>query len=52
MSFVAKDVGTLLSGVEAFMKSNDFAKYAENASEFRRVEGRYINRAVLTLGPQ
>jgi len=52
VSFVAKDIGTLLSGVEAFMKSKDFANYAEDASEFRRVEGRYISSAVLTLGPQ
>jgi hypothetical protein len=52
VSFVAQDIGTLLSGVEAFMKSKDFAKYAENANEFRRIEGRFINSAVLTLGPQ
>lgn len=52
VSFVAKDIGTLLSGVEAFMSSKDFANYAENANAFRRVEGRYINSAVLTLGPQ
>lgn len=52
VSFVAKDIGTLLPAVEAFMSSKDFANYAEGAREFRRVEGRYINRAVLTLGQQ
>ncbi len=52
VSFQAKDIGTLLSGVETFMNSSDFAKYAKNADEFRKVEGRYISRAVLTMGPQ
>ena len=52
VSFVAKDIGTLLSGVETFMNSKDFAKYAEKAKDFRRVEGRFMSRAVLTLGPQ
>ena len=52
VSFVAKDIGTLLSGVEAFMSSEDFARYAENAKDFRRVEGRFISRAILTLGPR
>ena len=52
VSFQAKDIGTLLSGVEAFMNSSDFAKYAKNANEFRRVEGRYLSRAILTLGSQ
>jgi hypothetical protein len=52
VSFVAKDIGALLSGVEAFMSSKDFAKYAEKAKDFRRVEGRYISRNVLTLAPQ
>jgi hypothetical protein len=52
VAFQAKDMGTLLSGVEAFMSSSDFAEYAEDASEFRRVEGRYISRNLLTLTPQ
>ncbi len=52
VSFMAKDVGTLLSGVETFMASDDFAEYAEDANEFRRVESRTISRAVLTLGGQ
>lgn len=52
VAFQAKDMATLLSGVEAFMSSSDFAEYAEDASEFRRVEGRYISRNVLTLGPE
>lgn len=52
VAFQAKDMGTLLSGVEAFMSSNDFATYAKDAATFRRVEGRYLSRGVLTLGPQ
>ena len=52
VAFQAKDMGTLLSGVEAFMSSSDFAAYAKNAGEFRKVEGRYISRTVLALGPQ
>jgi len=52
VAFQAKDMGTLLSGVEAFMSSKDFAEYAEDASEFRRVEGRYISQNVLTQAPQ
>ena len=52
VSFQSKSMGTLLSGVEAFMNSRDFANYAKDASEFRRVEGRYIGVVVLTLGPE
>lgn len=52
VSFQAKDMGTLLSGVETFMNSNDFANYAKGAREFRRVEGRYVSRAVLSFGSQ
>lgn len=52
VSFQAKDMGTLLSGVEAFMSSKDFANYAKDAGEFRKVEGRYISRAILMLTPQ
>lgn len=52
VSFQAKDLGTLLSGVEAFMASKDFADYAKDANQFRRVEGRYISQAILTLAPQ
>jgi hypothetical protein len=52
VSFQAKDMGALLSGVEAFMASKDFADYAKNANQFRRVEGRYISAAMLTLTPQ
>lgn len=47
VSFLSKDMATLLNGVEAFMKSDDFAKYARYAKEFRKVEARYISRAVL-----
>lgn len=52
VSFVAKDIGVLLSGVEAFMGSEDFAKYAASAKDFRRVEGRFISRAIVTLSPR
>ena len=52
VAFQAKDMGTLLSGVEEFMSSNDFAAYAKDASEFRKIEGRYLSRAILTLTPQ
>ena len=52
VSFQAKDMGTLLSGVETFMSSKDFANYSKDAGEFRKVEGRYLSRAILTLAPQ
>lgn len=52
VSFQAANMATLISGVEKFMSSDDFADYSEDASEFRRVEGRYISRAVMTLSPQ
>ena len=52
VSFQAKSMGTLLTGVEAFMNSRDFANYAKDASEFRSVAGRYIGVVVLTLGPE
>lgn len=51
VAFQARDMGSLLSGVEAFMSSEDFAAYAEDASEFRRIEGRYVSRGILTLAP-
>jgi hypothetical protein len=51
VAFEAMDLGTLLSGVEAFMSSKDFADYSRNAAEFRKVEGRYISRSILTLRP-
>lgn len=52
VAFQAKDMGALLSGVEAFMSSDDFAKYSTNAREFRKVEGRYISRTILALGSE
>ncbi len=52
VAFQAKDMGTLLSGVEEFMSSNDFAAYAKDANEFRKIESRYLSRALLTLTPQ
>lgn len=52
VSFQASNVGALLSGVEAFMGSSDFASYAKDAPKFRRVEGRYVSRVVLNMGPQ
>jgi len=52
VAFQAKDMGALLSGVEAFMMSKDFADYARDAAQFRKVEGRYIGRSILTLRPQ
>ena len=51
VSFAARDLATLLTGVEAFMSSADFAAYARDANEFREVTGRYISRNVLTLAP-
>ena len=51
VTFQAKDVGTLLSGVEAFLQSDDFAEYAEDADEFRSVTARYVSRNILTLAP-
>ncbi|MEM1433979.1 MAG: hypothetical protein AAGG11_08005 [Pseudomonadota bacterium] len=47
VSFQSKDMATLLNGVEAFMKSADFARYARYASEFRNIESCYISSAVL-----
>ena len=52
VAFQAGDMGKLLSGVEAFMSSSDFANYAKGAAEFRKVEGRYISRGILVLAPQ
>ena len=52
VAFQAGDMGELLSGVEAFMSSSDFADYAEDAPEFRKVEGRYISRGILMLAPE
>ncbi len=52
VGFQAEDMGNLLTGVEAFMNSKDFADYSKEASEFRSVEGRYISRGVMMLGPQ
>ena len=52
VAFQAKDMGVLLSGVEAFMMSKDFADYSRDAAQFRKVESRYVGRSVLTLGPQ
>ena len=52
VAFQAGNMGELLSGVEAFMGSSDFADYAKDAAEFRKVEGRYISRAILMLAPE
>lgn len=52
VAFQAKDMATLLTGVQTFMNSRDFANYAKEAPGFRRIEGRYISRTVLVLGPQ
>jgi hypothetical protein len=52
VAFQAKDMAALLSGVEAFMSSDDFAAYSRDAAEFRRIEGRYISRSILTLTPR
>ena len=51
VSFQAATVGALLSGVDAFMKSSDFAAYAKNADSFREVTSRMVSRQVLTLQP-
>ena len=52
VAFQSADMGSLLTGVEAFMSSSDFAGYAKDAHEFRRVEGRYISRSILVLTPE
>jgi hypothetical protein len=52
VAFQAGNMGELLSGVETFMSSSDFADYAKDAAEFRKVEGRYISRGILVLAPQ
>lgn len=52
VAFQSGDMGALLTGVEAFMSSSDFAGYAKDANEFRRVEGRYISRSILVLTPE
>lgn len=51
VSFQAPSVGTLLTAVDAFMKSDDFAAYAKNADDFREVTARLISRQLLTLAP-
>lgn len=51
VSFQAPSVGTLLTGVDAFMKSSDFAAYAKNADSFREVTSRMVNRQILALQP-
>ena len=52
VAFQSADMGSLLTGVEAFMSSSGFAVYAKDAHEFRRVEGRYISRSILVLTPE
>lgn len=52
VSFQAADVGTLLEGVDTFMKSSDFAAYARNADDFREVTARLVSRQLLTLAPE
>ncbi|MEQ8857955.1 MAG: hypothetical protein RIC56_04855 [Pseudomonadales bacterium] len=52
VSFQAADVGTLLAGVDTFMKSADFAAYARNASDFREVTARLVSRQLMTMGPE
>jgi hypothetical protein len=51
VSFQAPSVGTLLAGVDTFMKSSDFAAYAKNADSFREVTSRMVNRQILALQP-
>jgi hypothetical protein len=51
VSFQAPSVGTLLKGVDTFMKSSDFAAYAKNAATFREVTSRMVSRQILTLQP-
>ncbi len=51
VTFQAGSVGALLAGVDAFMKSADFAEYAKGADDFREVTARSISRLVLTLPP-
>lgn len=50
-SFQAPSVGALLTAVDAFMKSDDFAAYAKNADGFREVTARLMSRQLLTLAP-
>lgn len=51
VSFQSSDIGTLLSGMEAFLASDDFASYAADADQFREVVGRVISRNVRGFGP-
>jgi hypothetical protein len=51
VSFQANDLQTLLTGMEAFMGSDDFARYGANAGSFRRVTNRSISQTVLQLLP-
>lgn len=52
VAFQAKDLSTLLSGVETFMNSADAVQYLRSAAEFRKVEGRYISRSLLIQAPR
>jgi hypothetical protein len=51
VSFQANDLQTLLTGMEAFMGSDDFARYGANAGSFRRVTNRSISQTVLQMLP-
>ena len=51
VSFQASSVGALITGVDTFMKSSDFAAYAKNADSFREVTSRMVNRQILALQP-
>ena len=51
VSFQAESVGALLQAVDAFMKTQDFAAYANNADDFREVTARSVSRQILTLTP-
>lgn len=50
VNFVARDIGTLLAGMDAFGGSDDFASYATNADDFRQVVGRTVSRNVRAWG--
>lgn len=51
VSFQAARVDTLMTGLDTFMQSADFAAYARNANDFREVTSRTIGREVLSLMP-
>ena len=44
VNFTAKDIGTLIAGMNQFMATKDFGDYAKKAPAFRRADSREVNQ--------